>query len=81
MLKKKIEAKNGLENYLYSVKNTLRDEKFKDKFTADEKTKIESNVEETTKWFEQNPDAEAALFEEKQKTLEDIFNPVMARLY
>jgi len=38
--KKKIEAKNGLENYLYSVKNTLRDEKFKGKFKEEETTKI-----------------------------------------
>jgi heat shock protein 1/8 len=64
-MKKKIEAKNGLENYLYSVKNSLRDEKLKDKFKEDERKKIEACVEETTKWFETNPDSEPAGFEAK----------------
>lgn len=65
MIKKKIEAKNGLENYLYSVKNTLRDEKFKDKFKDDEKTTVEAKVEELTKWFEANPDSDAESYGNK----------------
>merc|ERR1719383_1228370 len=32
--KQKIEAKNGLENYCYSLKNTLQEEKLKEKFEA-----------------------------------------------
>jgi len=36
-IKKKVEAKNGLENYTYSIRNTLNDEKLKDKFTAEDK--------------------------------------------
>jgi len=31
-VKRKVEAKNGLENYCYSIKNTLKDDKLKDKF-------------------------------------------------
>jgi len=31
-MRKKIDAKNGLENYTYSIRNTLNDEKLKDKF-------------------------------------------------
>merc|ERR1711994_745436 len=42
--KEKIEAKNGLENYCFSMKNTLADEKLKDKFEAGDKEKIESAV-------------------------------------
>ena len=40
-VKKKIEAKNGLENYCFQMKNTLSDEKLKDKFTEDDKKVIE----------------------------------------
>merc|ERR1712093_743144 len=40
--KKKIEAKNGLENYCYSMKNTLQEEKLQDKFDAGDKEKIET---------------------------------------
>jgi len=44
---------------LYSVRNTMKDEKFKDKFKAEEKTKIESTLDSLTKWFESNSDASA----------------------
>jgi len=43
-IKKKVEAKNGLENYTYSIRNTLNDEKLKDKFTAEDKKTIEDAV-------------------------------------
>jgi len=53
-IKAKIEAKNALENYVYSVRNTLKDEKIKDKFTAEDKEKVEPLVNETATWLEQN---------------------------
>merc|ERR1712228_602617 len=37
--KEKVEAKNSLENYCYSMKNTLDDEKVKDKISKDDKKK------------------------------------------
>jgi len=40
-IRRKIEAKNGFENYCYSMKNTLNDEKLKEKFTEDDKKLIE----------------------------------------
>jgi len=80
-LKKKIESKNALENYTYSIRNTLRDEKLKDKFSEDEKKKIETKVDECSKFVEQNPNAEATEFETKQKELEDLFNPIMTKIY
>ncbi len=42
--KKFIESKNGLENYCYSIKNTLEDAKIKDKFTEDDKKTINDSV-------------------------------------
>jgi len=53
-LRKKVDAKNALENYLYSVKNTLRDEKYKDKFKDDEKTTVQAKLDSITSWFESN---------------------------
>ena len=58
-MRKKVDAKNAFENYLYSVRNTLKDEKFKDKFKPDEKSKIESTLDTLTKWFETNGEASA----------------------
>jgi len=45
-IKKRIEAKNALENYCFSMKNTLNDEKLKDKFTEEDKTVIEDTSKE-----------------------------------
>jgi heat shock protein 1/8 len=38
IVRKRIEAKNALENYTYNIKNALSDEKLKDKFKPEEKT-------------------------------------------
>jgi heat shock 70kDa protein 1/2/6/8 len=53
-LRKKVDAKNALENYLYSVRNTLRDDKWKDKITEDEKKTVTSKLDTLTSWFESN---------------------------
>ena len=42
--KKKIEAKNGLENYAYSLRNTMKDDKLKDKFGDGDKQTLEDKV-------------------------------------
>merc|ERR1719499_2041234 len=65
--KAKIEAKNGLENYCFTMRNTLNEEKLKDKFEGDDKDKIQI--------------AEKDEFEAKQKELEGIVNPIMMKVY
>ena len=79
--KKKVEAKNGLENYCYSIRNTLKDEKLQDKISSDEKSQVESAIEETLKWVETTQNASAEEYESKQKNLENIFNPIVTKLY
>jgi L1 cell adhesion molecule like protein len=68
--KKKVEAKNGFENYCFQMKNTLNDEKLKDKFTEEDKTVIEETSKEGLQWLEGNANAEAEEIEAKQKELE-----------
>merc|ERR1719364_465785 len=67
--KAKIEAKNGLENYCYSMRNTLQEEKLQDKFEGDDKDKIEKAVQEALDWLDRNQMAECDEFEAKQKEL------------
>jgi len=54
MNREKIEAKNGLENYCFTMRNTLQEEKLKDKFENDDKEKIEKAVQETIDWLDKN---------------------------
>lgn len=73
IIRKKIEAKNSLENYTYNIKNALNDEKIKDKFTSEDKEKINKIVEETVKWMEANQDAQTEEYEAKHKELEGVY--------
>merc|ERR1711968_396175 len=77
----KIEAKNGLENYCFTMRNTLQEEKLKDKFEGDDKDKIEKAIQEALDWLDKNQLAEKDEFEAKQKELEGIVNPIMMKVY
>jgi len=50
--KRRVVAKNYFENLVYSKKNTLKDNNFKEKFTADERSSIQSSMNERISWLE-----------------------------
>ncbi|KAL4427176.1 hypothetical protein ABPG74_013380 [Tetrahymena malaccensis] len=80
-IKKKLDAKNSLENYVFSIRNTLKDEKLKDKFSKEERQNLEQLIEETFKWIESNQNEEAEFYKQKQTKLEEAFNPIMMKIY
>jgi L1 cell adhesion molecule like protein len=69
-IKTRIEAKNGLEKYCFQMKNTLNDEKLKDKFTEDDKKVIEDCNKEGLQFIEGA--GESATAEEFNKKLKDL---------
>merc|ERR1712153_282530 len=77
----KVQAKNGLENYCFQMKNTLDDEKLKAAFTDDDKKVIQDTSAEGLQWLEGNQEADAEVIQGKQKELEAKFNPIMMRVY
>lgn len=80
-VKKKVEAKNALENYAYNMRNTVRDEKFAGKLAPADKEKIEKAVQAAIEWLEGNQLAEVDEFEDKLKELEGICNPIISSMY
>lgn len=78
-IRKKVEAKNGLENYCFQMKNTLNEEKLKTHFTDEDKKTIEDTSAEGLQFLESDP--EVGAIEAKQKELEAKFNPIMMRVY
>ncbi|AQL07641.1 Heat shock 70 kDa protein 5 [Zea mays] len=80
-VKRKVEARNALENYAYNMRNTVRDEKIASKLPADDKKKIEDTIEDAIKWLDGNQLAEAEEFEDKMKELESICNPIISQMY
>merc|ERR1712115_349410 len=75
--KNRIEAKNGLENYCYSLKSSIGSPEVEGKIPADDKKKLEDAIEDTIKWLDNNLSAEKEEFEEKQKSLEGIAMPIL----
>lgn len=80
-VKKKVEAKNSLENYAYNMRNTIRDEKFAGKLDPADKEKMEKAVNETTEWLDRNQLAEVDELEHRLKELEGLCNPIIAKMY
>jgi L1 cell adhesion molecule like protein len=80
-IRKKVESKNALENYCFQMKNTLNDEKLKEKFTDEDKTTIEACAAEGLQFVEGNSEATAEELDAKLKELEAKFNPIMTRVY
>ena len=80
-LKKRVEAKNGLEAYAFQIKNQLQDEKLKDKFTEDDKSVIEAAAADALQYLEANPEATTEEYEAKQKEVEGKFQPIIMRVY
>merc|ERR1712150_177810 len=78
--KNRIEAKNGLENYCYSLKSSISSDEVKDKIPADDKKSLEDKIEETISWLDSNQTAEKEEFEEKQKELEGIALPILQKM-
>mmetsp|Transcript_12416 Transcript_12416/g.28365 ORF Transcript_12416/g.28365 Transcript_12416/m.28365 type:complete len:653 (-) Transcript_12416:219-2177(-) len=76
----RVEAKNGLENYVFQIKNSINDEKLADKVSAEDKSKVMDAVNSTTQWLDSNQAAEKEEFEEKQKALEAIVLPILQNL-
>merc|ERR1711998_605871 len=82
-VQEKINAKNSLESYLYRMKNDLDDDEkgIALKIEPAEKNELISLIDETLDWLEENPEAEAEEFSEKQKEVEQVVNPIMRKIY
>merc|ERR1712023_452089 len=82
-VKARIDAKNGLEGYLYNLKNTLEDDEkgLADKLSEEDKEELDNTINEALDWLDENPEAEAEEFEDKQKEVEQVANPIMRELY
>lgn len=76
-----IEAKNGLENYLYNLKNTMTKKEDSPPVFDEIKAEIDPIVEEGLKWLEDNEKVETEKYNEKQKELEGKINPLIQKLY
>lgn len=65
-LRKKIDAKNSLENYCFQMKNSINDEKLREKISEEDKQIIEDSCAEGIQYLESNQDASLEEYEAKK---------------
>ncbi|KNH04828.1 hsp70 [Perkinsela sp. CCAP 1560/4] len=81
LMRERVEAKNGLENYAYSMKNTVNDPNAGGKLEASDKKTILDAVEEVTQWLENSQEASKDEYESRQKELEGKCSPIISKIY
>ena len=74
------ESKNKVENYLYSTKSTLDDEKNKDKLEPEEKERMVKLCDETLEWLRTAPETDKSLFDDKFNKLQESFKDSLSKL-
>jgi L1 cell adhesion molecule like protein len=75
----RIQAKNGLESYAYSLKNTLSEGKLQ--ISEEDKKKVDDKINEVISWLDNNQTAEKDEYESQQKELESVANPIISAAY
>ena len=80
-VKEKIDSRNGLESYLYNLKNSLNDEDKGANLKAEDKKELQDMLDETLDWMDDNPEADKGDYIDKQKELEQVANPIMRQFY
>merc|ERR1711937_112177 len=82
-IKERIDSRNGLESYLYNLKNTLEDDEkgVADNISAEDKKELHDMIDETLDWMDENPEADKEDYDEKMKEVEQIANPIMRNVY
>lgn len=81
ILVKKIEAKNKLENFIYSSKNSLNSDENKSKLNDDDIKESSDIITDTIKWLENHQEENYEIYNDKQKELENTLKPFMIKIY
>lgn len=79
----RITARNALESYAYNLRNSIQDDKLKAQWDANggDKATLQTAVDEAIQFVESSSEASKAEYEERQKELEAVANPIMTRLH
>lgn len=80
--KEKIDARNELEQYSYTLRRQLEDsEQLGGKISEEDKQKIIEVVQEKLDWLRDNEEASTEEFKSNKKEIEDVAQPIIAALY
>lgn len=78
--KERIEAKNELENYLYSTRSTIIENE-EVKMPEKDKEKIREAVEDGLKWLDLNQSSKKEEYDAKREKISDVISPIIGKMY
>ena len=81
IIKDRIDSRNGLESYLYNLKNSMDDDTRSNNVSVEDKKELQDMIDETLDWMDENPEADKEGYDEKQKDVEQVANPIMRNVY
>ncbi len=82
IFREKVQARNGLESYVYQIRNVIQDkEKLDGKLSEDDIETVEQIVKDSIEWLDDHQDAEKEDYDEKKKEIDQTVSPIFSRLY
>jgi heat shock protein 1/8 len=77
----KVKARNGLESAAYSMRSSVGDAKVADKLGEGDREAVEKAAKDALDWLDSNENASKDEFASKQKELEGVCHPILAKLH
>ncbi|EPY38419.1 hypothetical protein AGDE_05510 [Angomonas deanei] len=77
----RIEARNTLENYTFSMRATLDDPEVINGVSAQDRDTIQQAVSVASNWLDDNQDATKDEYMAQTKTIENVANPILSEFY
>ena len=78
--KKKVDTYNALENYIYAIKNKMKNGNFRSRISSEDLKKMDDMVAEAMKWLDVNKGAETNVIADKKKELKSMCNSIIGQL-
>jgi len=79
--KQRIEGRNALESYCYRLKGMMDDDEKPLDLSEDDRDTLSEAISKSLEWLDDNQEAEKEEYDEKQKELEDVANPIVKNAY
>merc|ERR1711902_137244 len=79
--KERVAAKNSLESYIFNLKSSVDNEEVKKKLSPEELSSAQKVLDSALQWLDSNQLAEKEEFEDKQKEVEELWRPLISKIY
>lgn len=76
----RIEAKNTLENYCFSLKSSISSDEFRNKLGGEDVKTLEDSIDGTQTWLDSHQEADKAEFDSKREELGKVALPILQKV-